>query len=216
MIETLTGLLHQIYDVEGIIRWGGLTMLIVIVFAETGLMFGFFLPGDSLLVTAGVFAAAQILDVGVLLLTLSVAAVLGDQVGYFIGHRTGRALFKREDSLFFHRRHLLRAEEFYRRHGGKTIVLARFMPIIRTFAPVVAGMGSMNYQRFVIYNVAGGIGWVFSMVLLGYFLGRAVPNIDKNIHVVIVVVIFLSLLPGLLEYLRARRESRAADLGPPA
>jgi membrane-associated protein len=215
MIESLTGLLHQIYDVEGIIRWGGLSMLILIVFAETGLMFGFFLPGDSLLVTAGVFAAAGILDVGVLLLALSTSAVVGDQVGYLIGHRTGRALFKREDSFFFHRRHLVRAEEFYQRHGGKTIVLARFVPIIRTFAPVVAGMGSMNYRRFVAYNVLGGIGWVFSMVLLGYFLGRAVPNIDKNIHTVIVVVIFLSLLPGFFEYLRARREARAADVSPP-
>src|SRR5215469_14224842 len=197
MIETLTGLLHQIYDVEGIIRWGGLTMLVIIVFAETGLLIGFFLPGDSLLVTAGVFAAAQILDVTVLLVAVSIAAVIGDQVGYFIGHRTGRAIFKREDSLLFHRRHLLRAEEFYHRHGGKTIVLARFMPIIRTFAPVVAGVGSMEYRRFVAYNVVGGIGWVFSMVLLGYFLGRAVPDIDKNIHLVIVVVIVLSLMPGV-------------------
>jgi membrane-associated protein len=211
MIETLTNFLHQVYDVEGIIRWGGMTLLIAIVFAETGLLIGFFLPGDSLLVTAGVFAAAGHLDIWTLLIAVSIAAVVGDQVGYFIGLRTGPRIFTREDSLLFKRAHLIRAHEFYEKHGGKTIILARFVPIIRTFAPVVAGVAEMNYRNFVTYNVVGGILWVWSTSLLGYSLGRVVPDIDRNIHVVIVVVVFLSLLPGVWEYWKARRESGARD-----
>jgi len=205
MIETLWTLFHSIYDVEGIIRSGGLLVLILIVFAETGLLVGFFLPGDSLLVTAGVFAAAGHLNIGVLLVTLTIAAIVGDQVGYYIGHRTGPVIFQREDSLLFRRKHLVRAREFYERHGGKTIILARFIPIIRTFAPVVAGVGEMSYRRFVTFNVVGGFLWVWSMALLGYSLGRVVPDIDRHIHVVIAVVIFLSLVPAMVEYLRSRR-----------
>jgi membrane-associated protein len=206
MIETLTSFLHQVYDVEGIIRWGGMTLLIVIVFAETGLLIGFFLPGDSLLVTAGVFAAAGHLDIWMLLIAVSIAAVVGDQVGYFIGLRTGPRIFTREDSLLFKRAHLIRAHEFYEKHGGKTIILARFVPIIRTFAPVVAGVAEMDYRKFVTFNVVGGILWVWSTSLLGYSLGRVVPDIDRHIHIVIVVVVFLSLLPGVYEYWKARRE----------
>jgi membrane-associated protein len=205
MIETLTSLVHQIYDVEGIIRWGGMLMLTVIVFAETGLLIGFFLPGDSLLVTAGVFAAAGHLDIRILLTVVTAAAVVGDQVGYYIGYRTGPRIFRREDSLLFKRAHLIRARNFYEKHGGKTIILARFMPIIRTFAPVVAGVAEMQYRRFVTYNVVGGVLWVWSMALLGYSLGRVVPDIDRHIHLVIVVVVFLSILPGIIEYLRSRR-----------
>jgi membrane-associated protein len=206
MIETLTNFLHQVYDVEGIIRWGGMTLLILIVFAETGLLIGFFLPGDSLLVTAGVFAAAGHLDIWTLLIAVSLAAVVGDQVGYYIGLRTGPRIFTREDSLLFKRAHLIRAHEFYEKHGGKTIILARFVPIIRTFAPVVAGVADMEYRKFVTYNVVGGILWVWSMSLLGYSLGRVVPDIDRHIHVVIVVVVILSLMPGVYEYWKARRE----------
>jgi len=137
--------------------------------------------------------------------SVSLAAIVGDQLGYYIGARTGPRLFAREDSLLFRRAHLLRAKAFYERHGGKTIILARFMPIIRTFAPVVAGIGEMQYRRFVAFNVVGGIGWVCSMSFLGYFLGRTVPDIDRHIHVVIAVVIALSLLPGVVEYVRHRR-----------
>src|SRR5919198_4253873 len=176
MIETLTDLLHRIYDVEAIIRWGGLLMLVVIVFSETGLLVGFFLPGDSLLVTAGVFCAAGQLDIRTVLAAVTVAAIVGDQVGYYIGYRTGPRIFRREDSLLFRRAHLLRAQRFYDRHGGKTIILARFMPIIRTFAPVVAGVGTMEYRRFVTFNVVGGFLWVWSMSLLGFSLGHAIPN----------------------------------------
>ena len=203
-MESVVDLLHKIYDVEGIIRWGGLLMLVAIVFAETGLMIGFFLPGDSLLVTAGIFAAAGHLDVVGLLLWVTLAAVLGDQLGYYIGYRTGPRIFRREDSLLFKREHLMRAKAFYEKHGGKTIILARFIPVIRTFAPVVAGVGQMEYRRFVTFNVVGGVLWVWSMVILGVTLGNAVPNIDEHIHVVIAVVVFLSILPAIIEYIRSR------------
>ncbi|HYR95915.1 MAG TPA: VTT domain-containing protein [Candidatus Binatus sp.] len=203
-METVLDLLHRVYDVEAIIRWGGVLMLVAIVFAETGLLFGFFLPGDSLLVTAGVFAAAGHLNIGTVLVLCTVAAIVGDQLGYYIGYRTGPRIFRREDSLLFKRKHLLRARDFYERHGGKTIILARFVPIIRTFAPVVAGVGQMEYRRFVTFNVVGGFGWVWSMSLLGYSLGRMVPDIDRHIHVVIAVVIVLSILPGVVEYVRSR------------
>jgi membrane-associated protein len=203
-MQSLIDLLHALYDVEGLIRWGGMAMLIAIVFAETGLMIGFFLPGDSLLVTAGVFAAAGHLDIWTLLATLTVAAIVGDQLGYYIGRQTGPRIFRRPDSLLFRRDHLLRAKHFYEKHGGKTIILARFMPIVRTFAPVVAGVGEMEYRRFVGFNVVGGALWVFSMCLIGFSLGHAVPDIDRHIHVVIVFVIFLSLLPAVIEYWRSR------------
>ena len=203
-MEWVVDLLHKIYDVEGIIRWGGLLMLVAIVFAETGLMIGFFLPGDSLLVTAGIFAAAGHLDVVGLLLWVTLAAVLGDQLGYYIGYRTGPRIFRREDSLLFKREHLMRAKAFYEKHGGKTIILARFIPVIRTFAPVVAGVGQMEYRRFVTFNVAGGVLWVWGMTLLGVWLGNAIPNIDEHIHKVIAVVVFLSILPAIIEYVRSR------------
>lgn len=204
-MEMLLELFHRVYDVKGIIQWGGLFMICAIVFAETGLMIGFFLPGDSLLVTAGVFAAAGLLDLAALLGLVSLCAVVGDQLGYYIGQRTGPALFKREDSLLFKRSHVLKAQAFYEKYGAKTIVIARFVPVVRTFAPVVAGVGKMEYRRFVTYNLAGGVLWVFSMVLTGYLLGNAVPDIDKHIHFVIGGVIFLSILPAIIEVLRNRR-----------
>ncbi len=207
-MELLQDLLHRVYDVEAIIQWGGLAMICAIVFAETGLMIGFFLPGDSLLVTAGIFAAAGHIDLYRMLALVSLCAVVGDQLGYYIGQKTGPALFNRDDSLLFKRSHVLRAQQFYEKYGAKTIVIARFVPIVRTFAPVVAGVGQMQYRRFVAYNVAGGIFWVFSMVLLGYGVGSAVPDIDKHIHKVILVVIFLSILPAIIEVIRARRDGK--------
>ena len=204
MIDWAIQLLHQLYDVRGIIEWGGLVMLTVIIFTETGLMFGFFLPGDSLLVTAGIFAAAGALDITTVVAVLTVAAVSGDQLGYYLGRTIGPRIFNREDSLFFHKRHAERAQRFYDRHGGKTIILARFIPIIRTFAPVVAGVGCMEYRKFVAYNVVGGVLWVWGLTLGGYVLGRSVPNIEKNIHAVIVIVVFLSILPGIIEIAKAK------------
>ena len=215
MLDWIQDFFRIVYNVPELIRWGGLIGLIVIVFAETGLMIGFFLPGDSLLVTAGLFAARGDFDVATLILTLSLAAIIGDAVGYWIGKRTGQALYSRPNSFFFRRSHLIKTHEFYEKHGGKTIVIARFMPILRTFAPVVAGAAEMTYRKFAIYNIAGGIGWVASMVLTGYFLGQAVPNIEEHIHIVVAVVIFLSLLPGIIAFLRARAQSRAAAAAAP-
>ena len=204
-MHALIDLWHQLSDLEGLIRWGGYAVLTVIIFAETGLLVGFFLPGDSLLVTAGLLSAHGLLDVYLLGAILSLAAVTGDSVGYAIGKAAGPKIFTRDQSIFFNRKHLGRAHAFYEKHGGKTIVLARFMPIIRTFAPVVAGVAEMHYRTFVMYNVVGGLAWVWGMLFTGYFLGRFIPGIDEHIDVVIVVVIFLSLLPGIIGWLRQRR-----------
>ena len=213
MLEMIQEFFRTVYNVPELIRLGGLAGLILIVFAETGLMIGFFLPGDSLLVTAGLFAARGDLDIGWLNLALIAAAIVGDATGYWIGARTGQALYSRPNSFLFRREHLIRTHEFYEKHGGKTIVIARFVPILRTFAPVVAGAAAMTYRRFAIYNVAGGIGWVSSMTLTGYFLGRSVPNIDEHLHLVVAVVIFLSLLPGLVAWARSMRRTAAPSGG---
>lgn len=197
-------------DVQGLIQAGGYVALAAIVFAETGLMVGFFLPGDSLLVTAGLFAAKGDLNIVWLNVLLSACAVAGDATGYYIGRKLGPALFKREDSLLFKKKHLIAAHEFYEKHGGKTIVIARFLPLIRTFAPVVAGIGEMPYRRFAAFNVFGGIGWVFLMTMIGYSLIKLFPGIEKHIHIVIIVVIVLSFVPGIVEYVRAKRKSGPA------
>lgn len=212
-MDRLIDLFHQLTDVRALVQWGGYVGLTAIIFVETGLLIGFFLPGDSLLVTAGLLASQPEfgLDVYVLGAILSVAAVVGDQVGYLIGRQVGPRIFTREDSLLFHKKHLVRAQEFYERHGGKTIVIARFVPIIRTFAPVVAGVGAMKYRSFIGYNVLGGLLWIWSMLFTGYFLGRYIPGIDKHIEIVILVVIFLSILPGIISWYRERRRMREED-----
>lgn len=209
MIDLVQDLFRTLYNVPELIRLGGMAGLILIVFAETGLMVGFFLPGDSLLVTAGLFAARGELDIFWLNLALMAAAIAGDATGYWIGCRAGQALYARPDSFFFRREHLVKTHNFYERHGGKTIVIARFMPILRTFAPVVAGAATMTYRRFAVYNMTGGIAWVLSMTLTGYYLGRIVPDIDKHLHLVVAVVIALSLLPGIITW--ARGKMRPAD-----
>ena len=205
-MESLLELLHRLYHFDALIRWGGYTVLIAIVFAETGLLAGFFLPGDSLLVTAGLLAAGGVLNVWWLIAALSVAAIVGDSTGYAIGYHLGQRLFTREDSLLFKRSHLIRTQRFYAKYGAKTIVLARFVPIVRTFAPTVAGMGRMRYRTFLTFNVLGGAGWVAGMLLGGYFLGRMIPGIEKRVHWVILVVIVLSFLPILHEWRQSRRE----------
>ena len=207
-MEFLWELVHRIYDVESMVRAGGLTLLVVIVFVETGLMVGFFLPGDSLLVTAGLFAARGDLSMWSLIVLLSLAAIAGDTVGYGIGARAGPRVFTREDSFWFNKKHLATTRDFYDRHGAFTIVIARFLPIVRTFAPVVAGVGAMSYPRFLSYNVFGGIGWVLSMTCAGFFLGRIVPNIDSHIHLVIAIVIALSLLPAFIRFVLHRWKGR--------
>ena len=204
-MEFLFDLATGRYALDDLIRWGGYAVLVAIVFTETGLLVGFFLPGDSLLITAGLVAAAGGLNIWWINALLIVAAVTGDSVGYAIGYRIGPRLFTRPQSLLFNPRHVERTREFYARHGAKTIVIARFVPIIRTFAPVVAGVGQMAYRRFVFYNVAGGVGWVTSMTWAGYLLGRMIPNVSRYIHVVVGIVIVLSVIPIAVEIARERR-----------
>ena len=199
--------LSRLYHFDELIRWGGYAVLVAIVFAETGLLAGFFLPGDSLLVTAGLIAAVEnTLDIRLLVFLLSLAAIAGDTAGYWIGYHLGPRIFNRENSFFFHKDHLMRTKKFYDKYGAKTIVIARFVPIVRTFAPTVAGVGRMNYKKFLIYNIAGGIGWVAAMTLAGYFLGRSVPHIEKQIHWIILGVIVLSFLPILNEWRHAHKK----------
>jgi membrane-associated protein len=208
-VEFLSGLVGGAYSLDDLIRWGGYVVLFVIVFTETGLLIGFFLPGDSLLITAGIIAAAGGLDIWWLNVVLIVAAITGDSVGYAIGVRLGPRLFTRPQSLLFNPRHIERTRVFYERHGPKTIVIARFVPIVRTFAPVVAGVGQMEYRRFIFYNVAGGIGWVTSMTWAGYGLGRVIPNLGSYIHLVVGIVIVLSVIPIVIEIVRERRRRSA-------
>ena len=208
-MEFLSGVVGGAYSLDDLIRWGGYLVLFAIVFTETGLLVGFFLPGDSLLITAGIVAAAGGLNIWWLNLVLIVAAITGDSVGYAIGVRLGPRLFTRPQSLLFNPRHIERTRAFYERHGSKTIVIARFVPIVRTFAPVVAGVGQMEYRRFIFYNVAGGMGWVTSMTWAGYGLGRAIPNLGRYIHLVVGIVIVLSVIPIVIEIIRERRRRSA-------
>ena len=217
MLESIRHLLHTLFDVQGLIQSAGPAaplLVCVIVFIETGFFVGFFLPGDSLLVTAGVFSAAGVIPLKWLLLPVMLCAIAGDQIGYWIGRLAGVAIYKREDSFFFKRRHLQRAHDFYEKYGGKTIILARFVPIIRTFCPPVAGAAGMTYPRYLVYDICGGMIWVGTMILGGYFLGRTIPNISQRIHYVILVVIFLSLLPAIISILRARRAEQLPAASP--
>ncbi|HEX8474728.1 MAG TPA: VTT domain-containing protein [Pyrinomonadaceae bacterium] len=216
-MESLYELLHQVKNFldPRTIAAAGYAVLILVVFAETGLAMGFFLPGDSLLVVAGIFAARGDLNVFILLSTLFVAAVVGDAVGYLSGAKLGSRLFTRPKSLLFRPSHLEKAQEFYEKYGGKTIIIARFVPIVRTFAPIVAGAARMPYRKFVVFNVVGGLLWVFSMILAGYFLGNLLRDkfgisLDEHIEVVVIVVVALSLLPPVFEYLKSRREKTRA------
>ena len=210
-MDFLREFFDRLRDLPALVQWAGYVGLTAIIFTETGLLIGFFLPGDSLLVTAGLLCSQPEfgLNVYILGLLLTVAAIVGDTVGYKIGQVSGPRIFTREESLLFRRAHLLKAQAFYEKHGGKTIIIARFIPIIRTFAPVVAGVGQMQYRSFLAYNVIGGVLWVWSMLFTGYFLGRLVPGIDQHIEKVILVVIFLSILPGIIAWLRER--SRAGS-----
>jgi membrane-associated protein len=226
-MESIYELIHQLRDllnpkiiIDTLLAKGGLFVyvgLFFIVFAETGLALGFFLPGDSLLVVAGLVAATGKLNVALLIGLLFVAAVVGDAVGYYTGARLGPRLFKKKKSLLFRPSHLQKAHSFYEKYGGKTIVIARFVPIVRTFAPIVAGAAEMPYRRFVLFNVAGGFLWVTTMVLGGYFLGSLLKSkfgidLDEHIEWVVIVVVALSLVPPVVEYFKARREkARAAN-----
>jgi membrane-associated protein len=201
-------LFHRFTDIHVLVRSAGLFGLMAIIFSETGLLAGFFLPGDSLLVSAGLFAATGDLRMYELLPLLTLAAICGNSLGYFIGRSTGPRIFNRENSLLFNKKHAMRAHEFYEKHGRMTIVLAQFMPIIRTFSPVVAGVGGMEFRNFIKYNAVGAVLWVWSMLGIGYFLGNYIPGVDQHIEVVVVIVVFISILPGLIGSYRARRKNR--------
>lgn len=211
--------IRQILNAENVVKLGYAVMTTVI-FTETGLLIGFCLPGDSLLVTAGVFASPAIeqipnlapykLDILWLNLLLVPAAILGDTVGYWIGYHSGKRLFTKEESILFHRKHLVRAQEFYTEHGGKTIIIARFIPIIRTFAPIVAGIGQMNYVRFLQFNVVGGVLWVTGLTSIGYFLGQRFPWLVNSLEKLIIAVVFLSILPIIIHGIKDRLKARKA------
>ncbi len=197
------------FDLVELIETVGYVGLAAIIFAESGLFFGFFFPGDSLLLTAGLLASRGALDVRVLVPLLFVAAVLGDTVGYWFGAKTGPLIFKREESLFFKPQNLLKAKAFYDRHGGKTITLARFMPFVRTFAPIVAGAARMRYSRFLVFNLLGGVAWAMGMTLLGYYLGRAfgsVEGIDRYFTLLVLAFFFIPGIPTLIHLWRDNKD----------
>lgn len=205
-------LFTDLYRLDELIRWGGYVILTAIVFAETGLLVGFFLPGDSLLITAGLLAGGgEALNIWWLMLLLSLSAIAGDSTGYAIGYHLGPRVFNREDSRLFHKDHVARTQRFYAKYGAKTIILARFVPIVRTFAPTVAGVGRMEYRTFLSFNVIGGIAWVVSMVLAGYLLGRSIPDIERHVHWVIAVVIVLSFIPILREWWLSRHHKTPSE-----
>jgi membrane-associated protein len=208
-VELIRWFIELVRDPGELIRWGGYPALAVIVFLETGALV-FFLPGDSLLVMAGVYAANGNLSIWALNLLLVPLAILGDATSYTIGARSGPHIFNRPRSRLFRPEHVRAAHEFYERHGGKAIILARFMPLVRTFVPVVAGVAKMRYRDFAVYNVIGATAWVLSMTLLGFGLGNTIPNLERHIEKVVIVVVLVSLLPGLVEYFRARRRAARA------
>jgi membrane-associated protein len=207
-MQPISEFFHRLSNLPELVHWAGLIGITAIIFSETGLLVGVFLPGDSLLVTAGLVSATGYLQISQLVPLLPLAAICGNSLGYFIGRSTGPRIFNRENSLFFNKKHAMRAHEFYEKHGRKTIVLAQFMPVIRTFAPVIAGVGGMRFRDFMRYNVLGALLWVWSMLGIGYFLGNYIPGIDQHIEIVVLVVVFISLLPGLIGGYRSRRRRR--------
>ena len=219
MLDAILHFFHALYNPEGLkelIRAGGAPLVCTVVFIETGFFVGFFLPGDSLLVTAGIFSAMPNgIPLKWLLLPVMLCAIAGDQIGYWIGRSAGAALYRREDSFFFRRSHLQRAHDFYEKYGGRAVILARFVPIVRTFCPPVAGAAKMPYVRYVLFDMFGGIFWVGAMILGGYALGHSVPNIGARIHYVIAVVIVLSVLPAVISILRSRRAGATTGASSP-
>lgn len=203
-MDQLREFFANLSDLPALIKWAGYFGLTAIVFSETGLLIGFFLPGDSLLVTAGLFSSRGLFNVYLLGLLLNVAAAAGNSTGYWIGRMTGPRIFTREDSLLFNKKHVYRAQAFYARHGRMAIVLAQFMPIVRTFSPVVAGVGQMPYPQFLMISAIGTVLWVWSMLFTGYFLGTYIPGIEKHIEILVLVVVFISILPAIIGWWRGR------------
>ena len=219
MLDAILHFLHSLYNPDGLkelIGRGGAPLICFIVFIETGFFVGFFLPGDSLLVTVGIFSAGGFIHMPLkwLLLSVMLCAIVGDQIGYWIGRSAGAALYRREESFFFRRSHLQHAHDFYEKYGGRAVILARFIPIVRTFCPPVAGAAKMPYFSYVAFDICGGIFWVATMILGGYTLGRSVPNIGARIHYIIAVVIVVSVLPAVISIYRSRHKfSASGDQG---
>jgi membrane-associated protein len=210
VLDAILHFFHALFNPEGLkelIRAGGAPLICGIVFVETGFFVGFFLPGDSLLVTAGILSAGGVIPLKWLLFPVMLCAIVGDQIGYWIGRSAGAALYQREDSLLFRKSHLHRAHDFYEKYGGRAVILARFVPIVRTFCPPVAGAAKMPYSRYLTFDIFGGIFWVGIMILGSYFLGHLIPNLAQRIHYVIAVVILLSILPIIISFLRAKAGS---------
>lgn len=200
----LSSLLHG--DLKSLIETVGYLGVFTIVFLESGMLIGFFFPGDSLLFTAGFLASQGVFNISYLILGCFLGAVIGDSVGYFIGHRYGRKLFQKEKSFWFRKDHLATAENFYKKHGGKTIILARFMPVIRAFAPVVAGIGSMSYPTFLFYNLFGGFLWAVGITLAGYYLGSLIPNVDKYLLPIVGLIVLASIAPAIIHVAKDREQ----------
>lgn len=194
------------FDLVAITKTAGYVGLFLIVFAESGVFLGFFLPGDSLLFTAGFLSSQNFLNIFILIPILFLGAVLGDNFGYAFGKKVGPRIFRKEDSLIFHKDHVLRAQKFYEKYGKKTIVLARFFPIVRTFAPILAGVGGMHYPTFLFYNVIGGAFWTLGLTLAGFFFGRAVPDVDRYVILIVIIIIFLSAIPALYHLVNRGRK----------
>ena len=211
-MDLLLELFHRLRDLDALVAWAGYVGLTVIIFTETGLFFGFFLPGDSLLVTAGLLSATPAspvkFDILALGFLLSAAAIVGDNTNYWVGRLTGPRIFNRNDSLFFKKKYVDEAHAFYEKYGAITVVLCRFMPIIRTFAPLVAGVAQMRYRVFLTFSIAGGMAWIWSMLATGYLLGRFVPGVAQHVEKVIIVVVLVSISPAIIGGIRARRAAR--------
>ena len=213
IIAFITSFFAFLRDPGPVIEWGGLPIIALVIFLETGALV-FMLPGDSLLVVAGLYASRDVLSLAGLLTVLPICAVVGDATSYWIGHRTGPRIFTRPKSRFFNPAHVMAARDFYERHGGKAIIIARFMPLVRTFVPIVAGVAGMPYRRFAIYNVTGAVAWIWSMCLLGYFLG-GYEWVSRHLEKVIILVVFVSILPGIIGWLRSRGKNGEPPEPPP-
>ncbi len=200
------------FDLNDLLKTVGYVGIFAIVFAESGLLIGFFLPGDSLLFTAGFLASQGFFDIVLLCLITFVAAVIGDNVGYQFGKRAGPRVFKKEDSIIFSEENITKSENFYKKHGGKAIILSRFVPVVRTFAPIIAGVGKMHYRKFFFYNITGALIWAVGVTLLGYFLGQSIPNAEKYLLPLTLVIVFVSILPSLYHMVKDQ-ESRAKMIG---
>jgi membrane-associated protein len=217
-LEILKEIFTHLTDLEYLIDYAcrngiAYSLLTIFVFAETGMLVGFFLPGDSLLVTAGIFASRGQLDITLLIALLIGATLLGDSIGYLIGYKLGPKIFKKEKSFFFRKDYILKTKNFYDKYGGMTIVVARFMPIIRTFAATVAGVGQMKYSKFLMYDIIGGVSWVLSMTFTGYFLGQLFPGVVKRLELVIIIVVFVSLLPAIIKFISHKMKKKKEQAG---